>query len=351
MKIAFPLYSLENTGGSRIIVALANHLARQGYNLSLIIPVGANRCYFPIDEAVSIVEVKAATKTSQTLALVNAIPKGSLVIATMYQTAYIALAARLMRRCQDIVYLVQHYEPYIFGRFSQRSWLRRTISSNLARFSYHLPARKVCVSKWLKDLMPPSHREKSTIINPGVDLSVFKPLSMLKPKGVITIGTIGRQASYKGTKTVVDACRLLDTVRKKINLKIASFERLNIDIPLPHQLFMPISDDELVRFYNSLHLFVSASVSEGFGLPPLEAMACGVPCVMVDNPGSREYAHHFNNLLLVKDDARAICSAIQNILDDKELEQKLIQGGLETAKRLTLEHFCHRFETEVLSRI
>jgi len=47
-------------------------------------------------------------------------------------------------------------------------------------------------------------------------------------------------------------------------------------------IFLPgyIDDDQLINLYNNAELFVYPSLYEGFGLPPLEAMACGCPCVV-----------------------------------------------------------------------
>jgi len=50
----------------------------------------------------------------------------------------------------------------------------------------------------------------------------------------------------------------------------------------------PLTDELLVESYNSFDVLLSASMSEGFGLPTLEAMACGVPSIMPDNSANTE---------------------------------------------------------------
>ena len=49
-----------------------------------------------------------------------------------------------------------------------------------------------------------------------------------------------------------------------------------------------LSNEKLLNLYRAAHAFVSPSVYEGFGLPPLEAMACGCPCLVSDIPPHRE---------------------------------------------------------------
>ena len=50
-----------------------------------------------------------------------------------------------------------------------------------------------------------------------------------------------------------------------------------------------ISDEELIQLYNLCKLYVFPSWHEGFGLPALEAMACGLPCIVANNGGIGEY--------------------------------------------------------------
>jgi glycosyltransferase involved in cell wall biosynthesis len=49
-----------------------------------------------------------------------------------------------------------------------------------------------------------------------------------------------------------------------------------------------LSNEKLLNLYRAAHAFISPSVYEGFGLPPLEAMACGCPCLISDIPPHRD---------------------------------------------------------------
>ena len=83
------------------------------------------------------------------------------------------------------------------------------------------------------------------------------------------------------------------------------FESMSIKTDSPRVHFMGrLGNRELLSLYRTAHAFVSPSVYEGFGLPPLEAMACGCPCVVSDIPPHREVcdsapmyvpAHSFKN--------------------------------------------------------
>ena len=98
-----------------------------------------------------------------------------------------------------------------------------------------------------------------------------------------------------------------------------------------------VSDDELVRLYNQAACFVFPSLYEGFGLPPLEAMACGCPVLVSDIPVEREVcgdaAQYFNPL-----DPTNILHTITQYLNNADvIKEKMRQKGFENIKRFSWE--------------
>ena len=88
-----------------------------------------------------------------------------------------------------------------------------------------------------------------------------------------------------------------------------------------------VSDEELVWLYNAAQAFVLPSFYEGFGLPPLEAMACGTP-VIVSNTSSLPEVVGDAGLLVDPTNANEITVAIWRLLSDEVLRQELIARGL-----------------------
>ena len=97
-----------------------------------------------------------------------------------------------------------------------------------------------------------------------------------------------------------------------------------------------IVDNELVDFYNLADLFVFPSLYEGFGIPPLEAMACGTPVVCSDNSSLPEVvgdaAYMFNPY-----DVNQIREAMEKVLGNSSLAEKLIERGYRRAAMFTPE--------------
>jgi len=95
-----------------------------------------------------------------------------------------------------------------------------------------------------------------------------------------------------------------------------------------------VRDDELLQIYNHADLFVYPSKYEGFGLPLLEAMACGVPVVTSNGSSLREVAGEAALLVDPSSDAD-IAAGIARILADDELRATLIAAGLKRVTRFS----------------
>ncbi|TET35628.1 MAG: glycosyltransferase family 1 protein [Planctomycetota bacterium] len=100
-----------------------------------------------------------------------------------------------------------------------------------------------------------------------------------------------------------------------------------------------VPQDELASLYRSAACLVFPSVYEGFGLPPLEAMACGCPVVTTDASSLPEVVGDAGILFHPGDDA-ACAEAIMKILDDGETASEMRDAGLKRAERFSDENFA-----------
>lgn len=99
-------------------------------------------------------------------------------------------------------------------------------------------------------------------------------------------------------------------------------------------LINKISDDDRKFYYSLAKIFVYPSFFEGFGFPPLEAMACGTPVITSANSSLPEVV--VDNALLVKpENIDDIASSIINILTDSNLKNRLVNSSLEKINRFS----------------
>lgn len=97
-----------------------------------------------------------------------------------------------------------------------------------------------------------------------------------------------------------------------------------------------VSDDELVELYNEAAVYVRIAAYEGFGLPPIEAMACGCPVVTTD-VGSLPEVVGDAGIMKPYVDVDGFVDAVHGVLTDDEERQAMVQRGLERAERFSWE--------------
>lgn len=95
-----------------------------------------------------------------------------------------------------------------------------------------------------------------------------------------------------------------------------------------------VRDQDKPALYNGATLFTFPSLYEGFGLPPLEAMACGVP-VVASNASSIPEVIGESGVLLAPNDVNGWVKEITILLESKKLRQKLSLAGLKQAKKFS----------------
>lgn len=102
---------------------------------------------------------------------------------------------------------------------------------------------------------------------------------------------------------------------------------------------------ELPKLYNAADLFVFPSFYEGFGLPPLEAMACGCP-VITSNTSSLPEVVGDAGIMVDPHDVEGLADATHKILNNDGLKQDMIKRGLKRAKMFSWER-CARETLDV----
>lgn len=188
--------------------------------------------------------------------------------------------------------------------------------------------------------------DKVQVIYHGIDHDLFKIYQDLKvdfeipSKFILSVGSIEPRKNLLGLLKAYDI--LDETLKKEYKLVLVGFKgwenREIMDIVNNNKKHIHylgfISDEELAKVYNLASLFVFPSFYEGFGLPPLEAMACGTPVV----------SSNLTSMPEVCVDAAVYCdphnieeikNKIELVLTDKVLQNKLIDKGLKQASKFT----------------
>ncbi len=118
--------------------------------------------------------------------------------------------------------------------------------------------------------------------------------------------------------------------------KYAQVDRVIAEEGIAGDVVFPgyIPQEELPGWYRAADLLVYPSLYEGFGLPPLEAMACGTP-VVTSNAASLPEVVDNAALVVSPTDEDQISDAIVRALDDRALREQLVERGLARAKQFS----------------
>lgn len=150
---------------------------------------------------------------------------------------------------------------------------------------------------------------------------------------------VGNFSPHKNLKRLVRAYHLLtDHLKEEYSLVLGGGEAEKLGIRDAGSLIcIPyIAEEDLPTLYSGAELFVFPSLYEGFGFPPLEAMACGCP-VASSNTSSLPEVLGEAALFFDPCQIEEISSAIRRMIEDEDLRNRLRQKGLERARLFTPE--------------
>lgn len=208
---------------------------------------------------------------------------------------------------------------------------------------------------------------EATVILHGVDTGVFHPAedratlraALGLPEGLV-IGCFGRIRPQKGQDLLVEAALALLPSRPDMHILFtgrATAEHLGWQRGLEERLaaaglsgrvrFLGERPwEEIVRLYQAIDLFVAPARWEGFGLTPLEAMACGTPALACRGVGAfdAQILPGETGALCARDDAAALTEALCGLIDDRDR----LAAMRPRARAHVLEHFTLLREAEAL---
>ena len=105
-----------------------------------------------------------------------------------------------------------------------------------------------------------------------------------------------------------------------------------------------LSEQQMADLYREADIFISSSLEgEGFGLPAIEAMSCGTPCVLTEIRSYQNFDRIRNFAFFVPThQPLKIAEAVKEIVYDRTLRGNLIKRGFEIAEKFSLENTAKR---------
>jgi len=240
------------------------------------------------------------------------------IVATSWNTVYTCSLFASLKNI-PLIYFVQGYEVAF----------KNGINYGKAESTYAIADDLIVTSQWLHDKLLANFGVDSHVIPNGFDDTVFYPdpsrKTLNRPR---TITMVLRGSVEKGDWVLMDVIKdLLRDENREIDIHAVCFGEVafgETDSRL-HSIRGPLSRHALSDLLRQSDIFVDASLHEGFGLFPLEAMACGAVAIVSDSGGVRQFIVDGQNGVIINEVNKAdrYVDAVKKLIEDPIYYQTL----------------------------
>ncbi len=317
LHIVYVLTHVGICGGTKIILEHVNNLIRFNQRATVVSHF-EKPVWFPISKDVTYTQVPF----TQELAL--GIPSCDVIVATYWREIYECIA----REIAPVVYFEQ-------GDYHLFEWEDVcTREKDYIYKQYQLVPFVYTVSKGASEQINKIFGRDSTVINNGIDNTIFYHSSMKEAKQEFTLMMIGSENSeFKGISDIMQALLILEELGYKMRLVWVTPDK---PIHPMGSVFINPMQSQIGDLLRGSDVFVCASHYESFSLPVLEAMASGCAVLTTKNKGVVEYAEDGKNCIMFNmKSPEDMAEKIIHVIENDILRKKIICEGLKTASQYT----------------
>jgi glycosyltransferase involved in cell wall biosynthesis len=329
------------TGGNQTLLRQAEEMHRRGHDVTIVTHT-ARPDWFQFQTRV--IQAPAGQP------LAASAPPSDIVVATYFTNAHDLAAIKAPVK----IYYAQG-DQYVFADATMADTPQNRRWRELSRASYLLPGiRFVPNSRNLADAVKKlCGRGHDAILPVCTDQTIFRPLQRSLPGSRLRLlivgpdsrGTEAEPLLFKGIQDIHDALQIL--ARKNPHFTAVRMSATGPDIfsHFPCEFYIAPGDEMKTALFGTSHILIYASHYDSCPRPPQEAMAAGCAVVCTATSGAMEYCRDGENALLVPiKSPQAIADAVERLIGDHALREKLVQGGLATAREYPREREWNEWE-------
>ena len=315
---------VQNAGGVHVVVDIVNNMAIHGKSFNIV--------YDMMSEYKEIMLFNPIARPKLENANIGQI------VSTIYASTYSAKVIADEKKIPLIAF-VQGNETYF----------ENGAVYGITELSYKLADDILVISKYLQNELKNTFNHDSTLISNSIKYDLLHKEN--KNKKVKTISFILRNTPMKGDWLILDIIKKISNKFNNLNVNVVYMNQYiefpnieNKTIKL-NKILGPISRSEVTKILQETDLFVDASLSEGFGLMALEAIACGAVPIVSDSRGVLQYMKNGKNGYVVDkvNNSDSFIEKIEKVINDVELYQSMKEECKKTAKEFDADKYIEDY--------
>lgn len=336
MKINFIIPNIPGkpTGGYKVMYEYANCFAENGHDVVLYHVATIEKLKYNIPHWLRMIRTKLFYSDSR--------PKW-FQISDKVKTINIPRIESQYIRQADFNMLTQWAEVLDFNKLGDSKGKRVNLIQGYETWfgdtddlhnSYKTGAQNIVISSFLADVVEKVTGERPPIVKNSIS-PVFLQKTPSDQRPYASVAMLYSEHVYKGASYGIEA---LHIAKKRVpQLQVEMFGTFNPPSDLPEWIHYHKEPKDLCGLYNSVQIYMSPSVNDGWDLPCTEAMKCGCALLCTDIAGHKEYARDGETAFLAPaEDANQLADRLVQLINDTEARNTIIKNGLIEAEKYTL---------------
>ena len=317
-------FASKTSGGVRVIVDLINYLSINNQNIGML-------NLYPCEYSEILIFEPARVKDIENI-------ETKIMVGTVYESMF--LTKKLAEKYNaKTVYFSQGYE-FVF---------LNGLRYGEVDVSFKMADYVLTISNYLKQEYKNLYNIDSHLIINGIDTYLTKTKTQLRERK--SIDMVLRNEPRKADYLILDLIKHITVMMNNIDIHLII---LNKDMVLGvnnnpsiqiHKYYGPLTRPQIYEILKQVDIFVDTSISEGFGLMPLEAMAFGVVPVISDSFGIRDFAKQNENAIIIDkvNDVYAYINAIKQLLENPNQLETMQQKAYETVEKFDFDKVVEKY--------
>jgi len=314
MKIVFQVGSVNISGGTYVIFEHATRMKNAGHEV-----------YILTEEIVGNEDIKWHIN-AHILKYITYEDLNDMVfdiaIATWWKTVFLLHKIQ----AQQYLYFVQSIESRFYPK--EEKALRQLVES-----TYTLDLPVITEATWIKHYLEKNYLAQVELVHNGIrkDLYSIEVTPMVPPLKsgvrVLVEGPLG--VAFKNVEKTIELCKQsqADEIWLLTSSPVSKYDGVD-------RVYSQVPINEVAKIYRSCDVVVKLSYVEGMFGPPLEMFHCGGTAIVYDVTGHDEYiVHDYNAIVIKRDDEQGVIDAINKLVAQPQLLEKLKKGALQTASK------------------